>query len=69
MKQAREAQAQYLERQEIFRERVAQGFYRKALNEELAKYREVYDAGCQLAGKLEAAIFRSTTWHRLGYVL
>jgi hypothetical protein len=54
-KQAREAQAKYQEQRRIFRERAAQGFYRKALKEELAKYREIYDAGCKLAGKLEAA--------------
>jgi hypothetical protein len=54
-KQAREAQAKYQEQRRIFGERAAQGFYRKALNEELAKYREIHDAGCQLAGKLEAA--------------
>jgi hypothetical protein len=54
-KQAREAQAKYEEQRRIFREQVAQGFYRKALKEELAKYREIYDAGCQLAGKLVAA--------------
>jgi hypothetical protein len=54
-KQAREAQAQYQEQQRIFRERAAQGFYRKALKEELAKYREIYDAGYRLVGKLDAA--------------
>jgi hypothetical protein len=53
-KEVREAQARYQGQQRIFRERAAQGFYRKALKEELAKYREIYDAGCQLAGKLEA---------------
>jgi hypothetical protein len=53
-KQAREAQAQYQEQQRIFRERAAQGFYRKALKEELAKYREIYDAGASLAGELVA---------------
>jgi actin-related protein len=54
-KQAREAQAKYEEHQRLFRERAAQGFYRKNLKEELAKYCEIYDTGCQLAGKLEAA--------------
>src|SRR5215472_14881160 len=54
-KQAREAQAKYQEQQRIFRERAEQGFYRKGLQEELAKYRDIYGAGCKLAGKLEAA--------------
>jgi len=54
-KQAREAQAKYQEQQRIFRERAAQGFYRKALKEELAKYREIHDAGYRLVGKREAA--------------
>ena len=49
------AAAEREQQQKLFLERCSKGFYRKALKEELAKYGEIYDAGCKLAGELAAA--------------